>query len=311
MTIKPEIRKQIAERYVSGNETQEQVAKEFGVHRDLVFKILNEFRIPIRKYTGDRSMVRRSVFFDFDFFDRRDGTTAYWAGFFLADGHMSISPTGGATLVCYVAKKDIDHMQRFLDDINYSKSMVFRKDGSIGFDIHYAKFKEQLPPWGIAPNKSKFFHTPTCLTAELLPHFLRGWIDGDGSVYRHGQSARVSVSSGNKESLIWFANALRFIGYEGNIGIKEAGDKKYPGNYVLYIGGRNQTARIADLLLVDTCFCMDRKWKTSFYENKGQMFEHVCEVCGNTFLVPKYRHEKEPENGRFCSRDCFNAYQKL
>jgi hypothetical protein len=99
------------------------------------------------------------------------------------------------------------------------------------------------------------------LDDDLLPHFLRGWIDGDGNVYVKGRGARIVVASGNKPSMEWFANALRHLGYEGHIGVRPA--NKTSDNWVLYIGGSRQVGDVAKILMTDTEFCMPRKWVTS------------------------------------------------
>lgn len=262
MTIPQETREQIAKDYLSNPEiTQIELGNLYGVHKDSILKILREYSIPVRNYTGDRSMSKRIRNFDFDFFDRRDKITAYWAGFFVADGHIHIGDTGGASLICYVDSKDSWHIQQFYNDISYGEPLKFRKDGYVGFELHYAKFKHQLPPWGVAPNKTKKFTEPTCITRELLPHFLRGWIDGDGNVYIAGSAARLVIASGNRQSMDWFANSLRILGYDGHIGVRPA--NSYSDNWVLYIGGSRQVQQVAKILKADTEFCMDRKWKTS------------------------------------------------
>lgn len=262
MTIKMDIRERVAELYsTSPNMTQKEVADYFGIGRDTVLKILLEFGITPRTYTGDRSMVRRIRNFEFDFFDRRDKVVAYWAGFFIADGHIHVGNTGGASLICYVDSKDAWHMQKFYDDIRYQEPLKYRKDGYVGFELHYSRFKQQLPPWGIVPNKTKRFVAPTCLNREMLPHFLRGWIDGDGNLYVSGRGARLSIASGNGASMEWFADALRYLGYSGNIGVRKA--NRFSDNWVLYIGGTRQISQVSEILQSSVEFCMPRKWKTS------------------------------------------------
>lgn len=43
-------------------------------------------------------------------------------------------------------------------------------------------FADQLLALGITPRKSLTMLWPTWVTEELLPHFVRGLIDGDGSI---------------------------------------------------------------------------------------------------------------------------------
>jgi hypothetical protein len=303
--LSDELYSKILSDYASGK-SQKAVGEENGICRDAVGKILKRNFVEIRKYTGDRQSQRK-WFWDFSFFDKNTPTTAYWAGFMLADGHVVKNGTQ-RSLVVFVAEKDTQHIKQFCSDIGNPDLFQVRNDGYVGAILNHKDIADSLERWGIIPRKSKNFDVPS-FPEELLPHFLRGWIDGDGSVYRHGTGARIVVSSGNKEGLIWLADAFRFLGFTGNIGVRPVNDIRYPGNFVLYIGGKNNVSFIADMLLVDDYFCLERKWN-SFYNTKRKLLERNCEVCGNTFGVSKYRAENEPRNGRFCSRDCFNAYQR-
>jgi hypothetical protein len=297
--------KKVIDGYTSGM-TQRDAGKEAGIGRDAVKNILVRFGVPVRKYTGER-ISNQSWSWDFDFFTRTNPTVAYWAGFLMADGNIS---NKGNIMALVIQGGDIDHIKSFCKDILLDTSAIFKdsKWNAYGVHLNYKRLGEQLNPWGIVPRKSKNFHTPT-VPEYILPHYLRGWIDGDGSVYRYGRSARISVSSGNKESLEWFADSLSRIGYNGHIGIRESGNKRYPGNYLLYIGGVNQVSQVANILMVDNYFCMKRKWSKTYIEKRTKVAK-ICEICESEFFVDKYRAEKEPQNGRFCSRVCFHEHER-
>ncbi len=224
--------------YLSGM-TQKQVGMENGIGRDAVGNILRHFDVPIREYTGSRSEARREWEWNTDFFYQEDHTTAYWAGFIIADGNITDK---GNVMALVIQGKDLEHLKKFCYDIELSPDAIYKdyKWDAYGIHLNYEGLGIQLRPWGITPRKSKTFVQPSDLPDELIPHFLRGWIDGDGSVYRYGRSARIVVSSGNIESLRWFELALRYIGYQGHIGIKKTSSKKYPDNYhsIYLIKGR-------------------------------------------------------------------------
>lgn len=245
--------------YLSGM-TQKQVGIENGVGRDAVGNILRKFCVPTREYTGSRSVARREWEWNTYFFDEFTHVTAYWAGFLIADGNITDK---GNVMALVIQEKDLNHLEKFCYHIGLSTDAIYKdkKWRAYGIHLNYENLGHQLLKWGIGPRKSKKFFVPN-FPVDLLPHFLRGWIDGDGSVYRYGRSSRIVVSSGNKESLEWFSDALRFLGYDGNIGVKRTSSKIYPNNYYLYIGGANQVSNVCDLLLVDEYFCMKRKWNS-------------------------------------------------
>lgn len=292
----------IIEDYLNGA-TQNQVAEMNGVGRDAVGNILKRFGVETREYTGERNSNRKWEW-NYSFFDAHNIVSSYWAGFLMADGNIS---SNGNVLAVAIQIRDSDFLYRFCDDIQVDRAACYTSGNVIGIHLHHKNLGKQLEPWGIIPRKSKNFHLPR-ISNSLLPHYLRGWIDGDGSVYRYGRSARISVSSGNRPSLEWFADALRTCGYQGHIGIKEVNSIRYPDNYTLYIGGANQVATVSNLLMVDDYFCMGRKW-TKTYEGKRSKVSRICR-CGKSFLVDKSRAENEQTHGRFCSVECWNKYQR-
>lgn len=245
--------------YLSGM-TQKKAGQENGVGRDAVGKILKRFGIDTREYTGSR-LSNQQWIWDFDFFDRRTSLSSYWAGFLMADGNINDK---GNVMALVIQGKDLQHLYDFCDHIELDKDAIFKdsKYNAYGIHLHNKNLGDQLEAWGIVPRKSKNFHEPEILydSPHLICNFLRGWIDGDGNVYRYGRGARVRVSSGNYESLEWFTRALRHIGYDGYSSISEVNSDKYPGNYVLYIGGALQVDKVCKVLQVDDRFCMRRKW---------------------------------------------------
>lgn len=245
--------------YLSGM-TQKEAGEANGIGRDAVGKILKRFEVPIREYTGERLSTQKWIW-DFDFFERRTELSSYWAGFLMADGNIN---NKGNIMALVIQERDLQHLYDFCDHIKLDRNAVYKDSGSNAYGIHLnnKNLGRQLELWGIIPRKSKNFHEPYFLydNPHLICNFLRGWIDGDGSVYRYGRSARIRVSSGNKESLEWFTRALEYIGYDGYSSISEVKSEKYPGNYILYIGGVLQVAKVCQVLQVDDRFCMERKW---------------------------------------------------
>lgn len=260
-TLSDESYAQIIDDYLSGM-TQKQAGIKNGVGRDAVGNILRRFEVPIREYTGERKS-NQIWEWNRDFFNEYTPLVAYWAGFLLADGNINDK---GNVLALVIQGKDLEHLESFCDAVEVSKDAIYKdkKYDAYGVHLHYKRLREQLLPWGITPRKSKTFNLPyfDMLYPELVPHFLRGWIDGDGNVYRYGRSARIRVASGNNASLEWFSESLRFLGYDGHLAIYAVKSKKYPDNYMWYVGGALQVAKVCDLLQVDTSFCMRRKWES-------------------------------------------------
>jgi hypothetical protein len=249
-------------------------------------------------------MTPRKWVWDFDFFKHRDATTAYWAGFLMADGHIRSVRKNTSLLVVYIQKGDAEHIGRFCDDLKLSRDAIYiRKEGSVGVQPGHPNLIGDLEYWGIIPRKTYNFKRPEVNDPELIRHYLRGWADGDGQIYASGTGARFTVS-GNIPALEWYVDKLRELGYSGGCNIT------YRTNEygLIYIGGKYQVKEVIDLLLKDGDFCLERKWN-SYYEQKHNLLDAVCVQCGRHFgVVPaRYNH---PRFGKFCSKDCYNEFQK-
>jgi hypothetical protein len=110
---------------------------------------------------------------------------AYWAGFLLADGCVSTPP---ARLTVHLANQDVEHLKALAAFIMPTGMVKNMPDGSVQFHAYGADLIAALTRFGIVPRKS-YGHPIPQIPNVVLPHFLRGYFDGDGwigeSVYRN------------------------------------------------------------------------------------------------------------------------------
>ena len=115
---------------------------------------------------------------------------------------------------------------------------------------------DDLLPWGVIPRKSYNFSEPQ-VDKGLLPHFLRGLIDGDGTVRWTPGSKSIRLLI-NPDARDWVISALRSCGYRGHIGEY---DSSYNGRAVgLQISGKNNCLEIKNLLHANAGPRLARKW---------------------------------------------------
>jgi len=242
---------------------------------------------------------------NYRFFTGRSDIVAYWAGFMMADGNICKYRKSSYSLAVFIHKDDIDHMKQFAEDIGLGRDGIYiRKDGCGGVRVSDIHLGDDLRVWGIVPRKTYNFVEPQ-ISDALIPHYLRGWADGDGHIYIGGNGARFTVS-GNPDAIRWYANALIKLGFDGDIGFQDRSETIS----ILYIGGKRRVRKILDLLLVDGNFKLERKWNKSYNAPNPTIYSHKCEQCGKNFMVSKYRHEQEINFGRFCSRKCLGMSQR-
>ena len=145
---------------------------------------------------------------------------AYWLGFLYADGCIVNDNTNKQyKVVLTLNENDKEHVELFRKCLN-SNNPIRRVCSKLGdkeyfssqFYIYSKKMVNDLYNNGCIQNKSLVLKPPT-ITDNLVGHFIRGYFDGDGSIYYDEKRDRYIFSIlGTNEVLSWICN---------KIGIKE------------------------------------------------------------------------------------------
>lgn len=111
---------------------------------------------------------------------------AYWLGFIMADGHINDKAKSGALqLHIHLSKIDYNHLQKFHLDIDSKNMICFGNQNDIRSSHSSDILCEDLIKYGCTPRKSLTLQFPKQITTKMLPHFIRGYFDGDGSTCLH------------------------------------------------------------------------------------------------------------------------------
>ena len=158
------------------------VAKQFNVSSTTISRIIksNGFELTNRRYNVNHN-----------YFDNIDNEEkAYWLGFLYADGYIRERKSGNS-LELKLSINDVEHLKLFRNSIESnhlikeSVSKVNYKGGvSLSHMAHLAiyssKLVDSIKSVGIHARKTFTICKPK-IDEKLLPHFIRGYFDGDGS----------------------------------------------------------------------------------------------------------------------------------
>ncbi len=132
-----------------------------------------------------------------DFFKNWSNPMAYVLGFIAADGN--ICKTGNSHMIQIVCD-DIDVIQKIKAALSLGSPIHERKrqNTKISYQIRFSDKKtyNYLLKLGITPRKSLTLQPPKDIPNKYLHHYIRGFFDGDGSVWesnRGGNKRLVSV----------------------------------------------------------------------------------------------------------------------
>lgn len=257
------------------------VGKLFNVGHKVITKILEEKGI---KRTAAK---KRQYKINEHYFDEIDTPNkAYILGFLYADGSNSMSK---GTIAMSLEERDRDILERIREEIDSERLLEFL-DYSNKHDFGYT-YKNQyrlllfsmhmckaLQAHGMMPNKSLVLEFPT-LDKKLIPHFVRGYFDGDGSVCQGKRETNflATITSTNN-----FCIKLKeIVEHEVGINCHIYDASNHNGiTKVFTVSGRLQTKMFLDWLYKDADILLERK-----HNRYIQYFYADLENINNTLAV--------------------------
>lgn len=184
---------------------------------------------------------------------------AYWLGFFYADAYNK-EKTG--QIIIELQERDKEHLYKcanffgqprepFLQLKNKGKYVAYR------LELNGRYLSDSLKRKGCHGAKSFNIKYPNWLDTLLIRHFIRGYFDGDGSLYIHQDQLMIEIVS-TKEM-----NDAISIKIDGALNIKPQirTKEKYLGNTtILCFGGSRQVKKFLDWIYKDATVYLDRKY---------------------------------------------------
>ena len=126
-------------------------------------------------------MIRRSIPDD-TIFSAETPEVAYWAGFLMADGGVARNRTS-FVISLSLSTDDLDHLLKFRDFIGKRDDPGTMPQDMRRVAVGSKRLGDDLARWGVIPNKTYVGSIPSDIPQELIPHYIRGLIDGDGGIY--------------------------------------------------------------------------------------------------------------------------------
>lgn len=201
---------------------------------------------------------------------------AYLLGLFYADGSVSHFSYGAYRLFSITLKaEDKNFLQKICDIINKELGTNYtikfqEKTNSYKLTICKKTFVQRLVFHGIIPNKTYSFDNSLFINLydELKPHFIRGYFDGDGSVYITKENKAVlNIVSYNKniiESIFIYYYTKFGVGF-----IKEEYSEKNNNYYYRFCLSGNKSVKAFGDFIYKNC-------TTVFMLRKRKIFESIA-----------------------------------
>jgi transposase len=248
--------KQIVKLYDGGMDAPD-IANRFNCHSSMVYYVLEN--------SGRQRRPRGCE--NTDYFDSIDTPEkAYWLGFIGADGCVTGFASDNPRLVIKLARKDREHLATLHRALGASRPVRDFEDMSLGVRRPYSALTvysphlvEALGRAGITARKTNALE-PWAGAPELMPHYWRGLIDGDGSITINDRGVYVGFTGSEACVRGFLAWANDVCGTKSNARQGNGGKSRY---WITQVGGagdrRSGVTRLIRALYDDAPVALARK----------------------------------------------------
>lgn len=246
------------------NYSAPQLARIFKCGRTTIIRTLEYNKIILPNF----GRFKRKFDLNDFFFVKLNTISAYWLGFIATDGNISGNSN---SIRIGLNKKDKIHLENFLKAIGCEKEIYINKKlNSANLEVHSKTMKESLTQLGIPPRKSLIIKDLR-VSEKLMPHFIRGVYDGDGSLSgRKKTHIQISIA-GNKPFL---ENIQNYLIKRCNLNKTQIYPLKSKAYKLQYTG--TQIFRILDFLYEDSNPETRLERKYNLYLNYKNKFISSC-----------------------------------
>lgn len=165
--------------------TIKEIARKLRTRENNISKIILETGHEIVKGRRNNRRLLHNYFEKIDSEEK-----AYFIGLLLTDGSITPGKNGRSPVIrIELSEADEEVLRQFQYEIQSDAGITYnkrkdRENGTVSITLRSEKMAEDLSVFGIVPNKTYVTdRLPDGIPKEYIPAFLRGVIDGDGSIY--------------------------------------------------------------------------------------------------------------------------------
>ena len=245
------------------------ISKAIGFSQNTVINFLKKQNIAIRSHREASLKYSCNENF-FDVIDTEE--KAYWLGFMYADGYVTSSSLySNGSVGLSLSVKDIEHIKRFKNDIQYDGNIKIYTTNKSSYKegtqycrvlINSPKLYQGAVKQGVVEHKTNILLEPD-IAQHLIVHFIRGYFDGDGCIART-QRSKGCLSFAVK--ILGTDNILNYINDFIEEHLHKRVQKYYkrkPDQIVssLELGGNKDARKFLDVLYKNATVYLNRKYE--------------------------------------------------
>ncbi len=154
------------------------ISKELGISYPMVYTIAK--RLGLYK-DGNLERAQRNTSCNIHYFDEWSDNMAYILGYLFADGSV-----GSRGIRLWLSETDLSVIEYVKNEVDIKSNMVHcpargTTNESVYIDMVSVIITRKLAELGLHPSKTYANHPFPDVPEQYLPHFIRGYFDGDGT----------------------------------------------------------------------------------------------------------------------------------
>ncbi len=267
-----EIEKKAIYNYVELHKGLQTAGKEFGISQFLMERILKKYGIRKRTYT-EAKQIGRKYNCDDNYFKNQNSSMAYILGLIASDGSISKKEN---LIAIQLQEEDRKILEQIKIKTKVERPLEeYTRVGTghriVSFRNWSAEWKKDLKHYGIVPQKTFTLQPPFFLNKQFSIDYIRGYFDGDGSIYKIDNQNRIffEIVGASKIIINWMRDIL--INQYHILLNSEQKETLMNGTiiYKIKIGDKKELLKLYHLLYDD---------KTLYIERKKEKFENLLNI---------------------------------
>lgn len=234
-------------------ESAQSIGKRYGTSYQVIQPLLERKGVTLRSNAD----ANRRQTFNAHYFQTIDTEEkAYWLGFITADGCITSGKKSGQSmrLSLHLALQDYEHLAKLKSALQASQT-ISANERSCSFTIFSSEMTADLAQHGVQPKKT--FSTKAAHVApELVRHYWRGVIDGDGHISKERKQL---VLVGDYEIVLAFQAFV--LAHCPKV---KACISRMENIYKFQVGGAIIVRKMLDVLYEEATVYLERKYERAF-----------------------------------------------
>lgn len=274
-----EIKQQILEKYVVDKKSIYQIQKETNLSQFIIEKILKELNVQKRTYVDAKQLSRKYEVND-NYFKIQSHNMAYILGLLASDGNVARDENKISLELEETDSYLLDNINSLVGNTRPIKYYVHKHNNgtetkAAKIQVWSAEWKKDLAIYNIVPVKTKILKPPTFLDKKYYISYLKGYFDGDGSIYYNLNIKKWSLNfCGASYDVIKWIHDI-FINDYGIVVGKVEEQTLETGNkfYRFYLTNKSGLKKIYQMWYQDetSSICLSRK-----QEKFEKLIEYFC-----------------------------------